>query len=334
MAVKIKDVAKKAGVSVTTVSRVLNDGKYVRDELKEKVKKAIEELDYTPSYIARSLVLKKTNLLAVIVPNITSSINSIILSKIEETASKNNYNIIVCNMAENLDKQFKYLNIFKEMRVDGIIITNEKIDDETRKFLESINIPLVFASAKPSNQKHMAIIVNNLQASYDAVDYLTGLGHKKIAFIGGDQRDITSGKERYKGYQTALKDHDIPMSDEYVRFGDYSVNDGYRLMGEILKSKMHPTAVFAASDDMAVGAINCIIDNGLKVPDDISVIGFDGTAVVNIVRPKLTSMEQPIKEIGTMAVEMLLQKINNQQTLVNEIILSHNLVKRDSCRKI
>lgn len=282
---------------------------------------------------------KKTNLLAVIVPNITSSINSIILSKIEETASKkNNYNIIVCNMAENLDKQFKYLNIFKEMRVDGIIITNEKIDDETRKFfLESINIPLVFfASAKPSNQKHMAIIVNNLQASYDAVDYLTGLGHKKkIAFIGGDQRDITSGKERYKGYQTALKDHDIPMSDEYVRFGDYSVNDGYRLMGEILKkSKIHPTAVFAASDDMAVGAINCIIDNGLKVPDDISVIGFDGTAVVNIVRPKLTSMEQPIKEIGTMAVEMLLQKINNQQTLVNEIILSHNLVKRDSCRKI
>lgn len=237
-------------------------------------------------------------------------------------------------MAENLDKQFKYLNIFKEMRVDGIIITNEKIDDETRKFLESIDIPLVFASAKPSNQKHMAIIVNNLQASYDAVDYLTGLGHKKIAFIGGDQRDITSGKERYKGYQTALKDHDIPMNDEYVRFGDYSVNDGYTLMGEILQSKIHPTAVFAASDDMAVGAINCIKDNGLKVPDDISVIGFDGTAVVNIVRPKLTSMEQPIKEIGTMAVEMLLQKIINQQTLVNEIILSHNLVKRDSCRKI
>ncbi|QUH29280.1 LacI family DNA-binding transcriptional regulator [Vallitalea guaymasensis] len=334
MAVKIKDVAKKAGVSVTTVSRVLNDGKYVSDELKEKVKKAIEELNYSPSFIARSLVLKKTNLLAVIVPNITASVNSIILSKIEETASKNNYNIIVCNMAENLDKQYKYLNIFKEMRVDGIIITNEKIDDKTRDFLESINIPIVFASAKPSNQKHIAIVVNNYQAAYDAAEYLTSLGHKRIAFIGGDRRDITSGQERYNGYRNALKNNKIPLVEEYVEFGNYSLQDGYSIMNKILKCKKLPTAVFAASDDMAVGAINCIKDNGLKVPDDISVIGFDGTAVVDIVRPRLTSMEQPIKEMGTMAVEMLIQKINKQQTLVNEVIVNHELVVRDSCKKV
>ncbi|GMQ58524.1 LacI family DNA-binding transcriptional regulator [Vallitalea sediminicola] len=334
MAVKIKDVAKKAGVSVTTVSRVLNDGKYVSDDLKEKVKKVIEELDYSPSYIARSLVLKRTNLLAVIVPNITSSINSIILSKIEETASKNNYNIIVCNMAENLDKQYKYLNIFKEMRVDGIIITNEKINDETRNFLEGIDIPIVFASAKPSNQKHIAIVVNNYQASYEATEYLTSLGHKRIAFIGGDRRDITSGQERYNGYKKALIDNKIPIVEEYIQFGNYSLKDGYFLMEKFMKCDSLPTAVFAASDDMAVGAINCIKDNGLKVPDDISVVGFDGTAVVDIVRPKLTSMEQPIKEMGTMAVEMLMQKINKQQTLVNEIIVNHKLVIRDSCKRI
>lgn len=334
MAVKIKDVAKKAGVSVTTVSRVLNGGKYVRDELKEKVNNAIKELDYTPSYIARSLVLQKTNLLAVIVPNITSSINSIILSKIEETASKNNYNIIVCNIAENLDKQFRYLNIFKEMRVAGIIITNEKLDDETRLFLESIDIPLVFASAKPTDQKHMAIVVNNYRASFEAVEYLIGLGHKRIAFIGGDMRDITSGLERYNGYKKALKQNDIELVDDYIKFGDYSLESGYSLMKKILDCNVLPTAIFATSDDMAAGAINCIKDNGLKVPEDISVIGFDGAAVVDIIRPRLTSMEQPIKEMGTMAVEMLLQKINNQQSLVNEVVLNHQLVIRDSCRKI
>lgn len=332
MAVKIKDVAEKAGVSVTTVSRVLNGGKYVKDELKEKVQNAIDELEYTPSYIARSLVLKKTNLIGVIVPNITSSINSVMLSKIEETASENNYNILVCNMAECLDKQFKYLNVFKQMRVDGIIITNEKLDDRTRRLLKSINIPIVFASVDPINQKYTSIIVDNQQAAYDAVQYLIELEHEKIAFIGGDMRDITSGVDRYKGFKRGMNENNLQIYDSFVKFGDYTLNSGYRLMKEILEIDLIPTAVFAASDDMAVGAINCILDNGLKVPDDISVIGFDGTQVREIVRPQLTSMEQPINKIGTMAVDILIQRIDNKEIEPREIILKHKLDKRKSCK--
>lgn len=332
MAVKIKDVAEKAGVSVTTVSRVLNGGKYVKDELKQKVQNAIDELEYTPSYIARSLVLKKTNLIGVIVPNITSSMNSVMLSKIEETASKNNYIILVCDMDESLDKQFKYLNVFKEMRVDGIIITNEKLDDRTRMLLKRINIPIVFASVDPVNQEYTSIIVDNEQAAYDAVKYLIELEHEKIAFIGGDMRDITSGVDRYKGFKRGMNENNLQVYDSFVKFGDYTLHSGYRLMKEILETDLIPTAVFAASDDMAVGAINCILDNGLKVPDDISVIGFDGTKVREIVRPQLTSMEQPINEIGTMAVDILIQRIDNKEIEPREIILKHKLDERKSCK--
>lgn len=144
MAPKIKDVAKYAGVSVTTVSRVLNGEKYVKDDLKARVQKAIDDLGYSPSHIARSLVRKKTNLIGVIVPDVTSSFYSTILSTIEKTASLNDYNLLVCNIIEDTDKELKYLQVFKEMRVDGIIIMHEKINEEIRKLLDKLGIPIIF----------------------------------------------------------------------------------------------------------------------------------------------------------------------------------------------
>ncbi|MDQ0903835.1 LacI family DNA-binding transcriptional regulator [Paenibacillus sp. V4I7] len=333
MAPKIKDVAKKAGVSVTTVSRVLNGEKYVKDDLKAKVKRAIDELGYAPSHIARSLVRKKTNLIGVIVPDLTSSFYSTILSSIEETASLNDYNLLVCNIIEDTDKELKYLNVFKEMRVDGIIIMHEKLSDDIRSFINKLDIPVIFSSVRPLDHKFVSVIIDDYEAAYDATRYLIELGHERIAFIGGDMRDITSGQNRYVGYRNALKDQGVRIVNDYIRFGDYKTQSGYNLMKELLACEPRPTALFAVSDDMAVGAMNCIHDHQLKVPDDISIIGFDGSQLTELVRPRLSSMEQPIEDMGKITVDTLIELISDPTFSPREdLILGHKLVVRDSCK--
>lgn len=334
MNARIKDVARKSGVSVATVSRVLNGGKNVSEELMKTVLNTIEELNYSPSYIARSLVTKKSNIIGVIVPDLTSSFFSTILSSIEENASVNNYNIMVCNIAENLDKELKYLNLFKQIRADAIIIMHEKIDDRIKNLIDGLQMPVIFCSCKAVDVNALSIIINDYSATYDATKYLIGMGHKNIAYIGGDLRDVTSGENRYEGYKKSMKDNGLEIDQQYIRFGDYKVQSGYTLMEEILKCKPAPTAVFAASDDMAVGALGCIIDHGYKVPDDFSVMGFDGSRMTEFVRPKLTSMQQPIKEMGAMAIKVLLDHLNNGTELLDQIVLKHRLVERESCRKL
>lgn len=333
MAPKIKDVAKKAGVSVTTVSRVLNGERYVKDDLKAKVKRAIDELGYAPSHIARSLVRRKTNLIGVIVPDLTSSFYSTILSSIEETASLNDYNLLVCNINEDTDKELKYLNVFKEMRVDGIIIMHEKLSDNIRNFITKLDIPVIFSSVRPVDHKFVSVIIDDYEAAYDATRYLIELGHERIAFIGGDMRDITSGQNRYSGYRNALADQRVRIRYDYIRFGDYKTRSGYDLMKELLACEPRPTALFAVSDDMAVGAMNCVHDHQLKVPDDISIIGFDGSQLTELVRPRLSSMEQPIQEMGKTTVETLIDLITDETGAQREdLILGHKLVVRDSCK--
>lgn len=335
MAPKIKDVAKQAGVSVTTVSRVLNGEKYVKDDLKIRVQRAIDELGYTPSHIARSLVRKKTNLIGVIVPDVTSSFYSTILSTIEKTASLNGYNLLVCNIIEDTDKELKYLQVFQQMRVDGIIIMHEKLNDEIRDLINKMSIPIIFSSVKPADQKFISVIIDDYAAAYDATKHLIELGHERIGYIGGDMRDITSGQNRYSGYIRALADHGIALPEAHIRFGDYKTQSGYEMMKEILAQKPHPTAVFAVSDDMAVGAMNCIHDHGLKVPEHMSVIGFDGSQLTEQVRPRLTSMEQPILEMGKVTVDKLLELIEEKEGgPAEDVILQHMLVSRDSCMDV
>ncbi|TFE27210.1 LacI family DNA-binding transcriptional regulator [Cohnella luojiensis] len=332
MQVKIKDVAKHAGVSVTTVSRVLNGERYVKDDLKAKVNDAIQELGYAPSQIARSLVRNKTNLIGVIVPDLTSSFYSTILSSIEDMASANDYNLLVCNISENIDKELKYLNVFQEMRVEGIIIMHEKINEEIRHLIHKINIPVIFSSVKPLDQSFASVIVDDYQASYDATKYLIELGHETIGFIGGDLQDITSGQNRYSGYRNAMADNGKTLVDEHIRFGDYKVRSGYLHMKELLSIERPPTAVFAVSDDMALGAMNCIRDHQLRVPEDISVMGFDGSLLTELVRPTLTSMEQPIQEMGRATMDVLLKQISGKKIPTGDVVLEHRLVIRESCQ--
>jgi LacI family transcriptional regulator len=308
--IKIKDVARAAGVSVTSVSRVLNGEKYVSEQIKQKVNEAIHSLGYAPSHIARSLKRQKTKLIGVIVANITNNFFSTILSSIEETITEHNYNLLVCNIMENLDKELRYLQTFHEMRVDGIIIMHEKTNDEIRRFFQQTKIPLMFCTSPDPD--FPSVSVDDDEASYDATRFLYDLGHRRIAFIGGDLED--------------------PFEQRWVRFGDYQVQSGYDQMKAILQSGSRPTAVFAASDDMAFGAMNCLHDCGFQVPEQVSVIGFDGSQLTELARPKLTSMQQPFEMLGRLSVEHLLQAIEDPDRPATVITLPHQLVIRDSCR--
>ncbi|GMX66664.1 LacI family DNA-binding transcriptional regulator [Paenibacillus elgii] len=338
MGVKIKDVARMAGVSVTSVSRVLNKGEHVSEKLEKKVRQAIEQLNYSPSLIAKSLKRNKTNLIGVIIPDITSSFQATILSNIEETLGRRGYNLLVSNIVEDTDKVVKYLNVFQEMRVDGIVLMHEKLNDHIRLFLQKNQIPLVVHAELGLNLP--TVMIDDFKAAYDATAYLIRKGHRRIAMIAGDMRDLCAGRKRYEGYLAACKDYGIPVDESIIRFGDYKLASGYRLMGELLAEAGGSfTSVFAASDDMAVGAINCMADHQLRVPDDISVIGFDGNQMSDVIRPRLTTIQQPMDKIGQATVELLMELIEQndhaqRSHLARTIVLEHELVEKASCRDI
>ncbi|WP_410770198.1 LacI family DNA-binding transcriptional regulator [Fontibacillus sp. BL9] len=338
MGARIKDVAERAGVSVTSVSRVLNGEKYISQSILDKVNRAIKELNYSPSQIARSLKKQKTDTIGVIVPDFTNYFCSTILSSIEESASEYGYNLIVCNIAENLDKELKYLHAVQEMRVDGIIIMHQKVDERILSFIESASMPILFSCVRSPLPDRFSVLINDYQAARDATEYLISLGHRRIAFLGGDLEDVTSGQSRYQGYLDALNQSGIPQNSDFIRFGNYKQESGRLMMQEILEQGQgeRPTVVFAASDDMAVGAMNCILDYGLRVPEDISVMGFDDSLIARAVRPMLTSVHQPARELGRTSLEYLHSLIEDRGSRPDskEIYLPHRIMERASCRRI
>lgn len=335
MSARIKDVAERAGVSVTSVSRVLNSEKYISQQILDKVNQAIKELNYTPSQIARSLKKQKTDTIGVIVPDLTNYFCSTILSIIEESASEYGYNLIVCNIAENLDKELKYLHALQEMRVDGIIIMHQKVDERILSFIEGATMPILFSCVRSPLPGKFSVLINDYQAALDATEYLIGLGHRRIAFLGGDLEDVTAGYSRYQGYLDALSKSAIPPNPDFIRFGNYKQESGRLMMQELLEQQERPTVVFAVSDDMAVGAMNCILDYGLRIPEDISVMGFDDSLFAEAVRPMLTSMQQPVRELGRTSLEYLHNLIQNgSEPDCKEVYLPHRIMERASCRRI
>ena len=331
---KIKDVAALAGVSVTTVSRYLNGHPYIRPEIREKIQAAIDSLGYTPSSIARSLVRKKTDLIGVIVSDVSVSFFSTILGRIEERASKAGYAILVGNIMEDLDKELRYLKVFKGLRVDGLILMHERTTPQIRRFLKSLGFPVVLSSVNPPELDYPSINIDDEAATADAVAYLAGLGHRRIALIGGNLSEKSSGLNRYQGYIHGLERAGLILDKSIVRFGNFKMSDGYRLMGELMESGPLPDAVLALSDDMAAGALLKLADAGIAVPSKISVMGFDDSVVASMMRPALTTIHQPIDDIGSLSVDILIRRIEEGESMDGKVVLEHRVVERSSCRSM
>jgi LacI family transcriptional regulator len=333
--ISLKDVAKLAGVGLGTASRVLNNHPSVSEETRRLVLDAIKELNYEPNAIARSLKIKSTSTIGVIVPDITSAFFPEVVRGIEDAANIYQYNIILCNTDLNHEKEKAALGMLSEKKVDGILfISNTVCEDTAEKFVH-MNIPVVLiATSHDAGNGLPSVTIDNKKAAYDAVDYLCKLGHKKIYMLAGEFNDPNAGIPRISGYKKALEDNGIPFSDSMIYEGKYDYKSGYANMVKILQLDEIPTAVFIASDIMAIGASKAILERGLRIPEDISIIGFDGIEAAEFFYPSISTICQPRYDMGAVAMSLLLKLMNKTQVQDKNLELEHKLVERQSCKRL
>ncbi|MBM7570415.1 substrate-binding domain-containing protein [Aquibacillus albus] len=323
----IQEVARKAGVSVATVSRVLNNNSNVTEKTRLKVKQVINELSYEPSRLGRNLRNSESRLLLVLIPNISNPFYSEIINGIEETAVKQDYNILLCETNSDSERESIYINLIKNRMADGIILMDPTVNKKKlHELSETYSIVQCSEYDKEGNIPFVSI--NNELAAYHAVRYLIKIGNKKIALINSDEKFLYA-RERKRGYEKALHEFGITGYSDLIYHTDaVSFEDGQLAMRCLLDKKEKPTAVFAVSDILAIGALKEINASGLKVPSDISIVGFDKIAFSNMTYPTLTTISQPMYKMGCASANMLINKIKGKQ--VENITFDHELVIRES----
>ncbi|MBP2001245.1 LacI family transcriptional regulator [Paenibacillus shirakamiensis] len=323
----IKDVARQAQVSIATVSRVLNNLTGYSEETKVKVLQVIKEMGYQPNAIARGLINKRTQTLAVIFPCVSNSFSAEVLHGIEEVAHRHQHSVIVCNTSDDGKRTLNYLQVLREKQVDGIIFASEVLQDSYYEALQAMKVPVVLIATETDKPHIPYVKVNDKQASYDAVNYLITHGHRHIAMMGGTKDDLVAGVPRVEGYKQALADHHLPYREEWIVHADFQFDSGCTAMEQLLTRPRDYTAIFAASDEMAVAIMTVAAKHGIRIPGDLSVIGYDNVKLAEMVVPPLTTVHQPLVEMGEMACEKLLTMIQTGETVDNTIAL-HSIVER------
>lgn len=323
----IYDVAKEANVSVTTVSRVLNDNSVVREDAKERVLKAINILDYKKlKRDNNSLKISKN--IGIIIPDITNPFYSEIIKGVQKTSFNFNLNLILYDSENNPKIAEKQINQVKSQPIDGLIF----IPPNGFSKLLSLDLPLVYLDRKTEDGHVNYVGVENLVGAYNATKYLISLGHESILYLGGST-NISTEKERLNGYKKAFDESNISINYENVLSCDYSWEKAKSLVIERLNTNSQlPTAIFASNDLMAFGSIEALKSMNLKYPDDISLIGYDDTRYSNLL--ELTSIAQPAFQMGQNAVLMILDLLKDNKSSFSENILPTSLIIRKSCRQI
>jgi LacI family transcriptional regulator len=332
MAASIKDVAKEAGVSIATVSRVLNDVDVVNEETKKKVQDAIKKLGYRPNIVARSLKTQRTKTVGILIPDISSQLYPEIVRGTEDVANIYDYNIILCNSDSDLEKEKEYLRVLKEKMVDGLLYMSSSLEPEIVDLIKELEIATVLVETTDKEKTFPSVSIDNREAAYDAVSYLFNKGNKKIAYIGVHKDAVNAAAARYFGYEDALKEKGIAIDENLVYFGEVKAKEGYEGIKKILE-QTDIDAVFCASDELAMGAINGLRDKGIAVPEKVDVIGFDDIYTASLFYPRLTTIAQPMYDMGSVGMRMLIKAINKKELEEKNYILPYELVERDSTKR-
>ena len=332
MEVTIKDIAKIANVSHTTVSRALNDSPFINEDTKARIKEIANALNYVPNYNAKSLVLHRSyniGLLFTTISEVTSS------SFFYETVSgvnsviKESYNLVVRGIDD-----YKNFTLVNKKSFDGIILMSQSNSDNSFiYYLMEKKIPLVVLNRDIEESSITNILSSDKKGSYEAVKYLIQNGHKNIAIIEGKE-GFNSTIERKNGFLNALIDNKLQINSEYMVAGDFTMVSGYSAMKKLLSRSTIPTAVFCSNDEMAVGAMKAAVEAGMNVPKDISIMGFDGSQLGAFLNPALTTVRRPIIEVSRIGAEKLLHIIENDSTQGEKIYINTELVERSSVSKL
>lgn len=335
MAVTIADIAKEAGVSISTVSRVINNTKPVSPELRKRVYQIIEKNHFTPNALAQSMITKKTNIVGVIVPDISNAVFGALTKGINSACSKKGYTIMVCESGGEYERELRLLNILEERQIDGVLFAgvdvNQQLVDEMKK--KDYPVVLVTQEASVEDSPIDTVTHDNVQAMYDSVMFLHQNGHSKIAYLGGPEYDYSSGQKRLEGYKKALSELGITVPYSYIEQVQFSFQGGYAGMKRLYEENgVLPTAVVAGSDLIAIGAIQFLNSQGVSVPGEISVIGFDDLEYATYFRPELSTVRIPYFEEGEKAAKELLKYMNGSKTKASIHYVTHKIIRRGTVK--
>lgn len=323
----IQEVAKKAGVSVATVSRVLNNHSSVSTRTRLRVESAIKELNYEPSMLGRNLRNSESRLLLVLIPSISNPFYTEIINGIQNTALSHQYNILLCETDSNPKRENIFFNMVKNKLADGIISMDPAVNKQKLTELAD-NHSIILCSEYDEEGSIPYVSIDSELAAYHAVKHLIQLGNKKIALINSDEKFLYA-RQRRQGYERALKEYGLPIREEWIyHTTQLDFQDGVHAMRMLLRLEEKPSAVFAVSDTLAIGALKEIKAIGLRVPHDIAVVGFDNIGFSNMTNPSLTTISQPMYKMGSTAATMLIHHIQNRK--VESTILDHELIIRES----
>jgi len=328
--VTINDVAQKAGVSKSTVSHVINSTRFVEEETRARVLKVIEELGYQPSLVARSLTTNRTGTIGIIVSDVSNYFFGEVLHGIEDIVRPENYNLVVCNTDEILEREDHYIDLLLRQRVDGIIAAATSQKWEVLRKADIQHTPLVFVDRAYEGLAGPFVGVDNYGGTRIGVKYLVEQGHRKIGILAGFQR-LSTMRERLAGFRDELAEHGIELPEEWVITSPLSIEAGRVAMRQLLNQSNRPTGVFINNNLLSLGGLLAIQDLGIRCPEEIALIGFDDHPWAKVANPPLSVVRQPARQVGQKAGEMLLKLINNEPIDSAQVILNCELVIRGSC---
>ncbi|MFC5701262.1 LacI family DNA-binding transcriptional regulator [Cohnella faecalis] len=322
----IHTVAKEAGVSVATVSRVLNNHPSVSLKTRRKVEEVIEKLKYEPNMLGKSLRSSQSRLLLALIPNISNPFYAKVVSGIESVAKANRYNIMLCTTDSNPERELLYYDMVKKKLAEGLISI-----DPSSEFYEMLTTtnryPVVICGEHVGNDHAPCVSIDNAKAAYKAVKHLIALGHRKIALVNSN---IYTAGLRQQGYLKALEEHGIEVNPRWIAHADLNFENAQQDVRELLMTEDRPTAVFAVSDTIAISVLKAAKDLDIKVPEELVVSGFDNIDFSSVMNPTLTTISQPMFEMGSHSAAMLFKRIADRSAAIKNVILDHDLIIRES----
>ncbi len=328
----MEDIARMANVSKATVSRVINNNPQgVGQETRERVQRIIEETEYNPNLLARGISTSKSKTLGLVIPDITNPFFPELVKAVEECAYKNGYTVFLCNTDNSIEKEEASIEQFITKRVDGVILTSAgKVAGKVHNRLKKYNMPCVLLDRELQGIDYAAAVyTDNTFAVYSATEHLIKRGHSKIAYISGGDI-VSTAKHRFNGYFDALKQYALPYSKDLTLFGSFTLESGYELTKQILIKNPQVTAILLGSDIMAIGAMKAIREMKKSIPKDVAVVGFDNIQICTALESALTTVQQPIYEMGEKAASVLIQIINGSVFEQNIFRIQPRLIIRDS----
>ena len=337
MAVTIEDIAREAGVSIATVSRVINKTKPVSAQLRDRVYEVIERNHFKPNSLAQGLITKKTNTIGIIVPDISNAVFGKLTKGMNSIFAKQGYTVVLCESQGKLEKELQLLGILEEKQIEGLLFAGVDVNHTLVNAMLQRDYPVVLVTQEASEDEGVinTVIHNNVEAMYDAVRFLLDNGHRRIAYLGGPRNDFSSGKKRLKGYRRALEEVGIPVNESYIVQGEFSFEAGYQGMKTLYEenSKL-PTAVVTGSDVIAVGAMQYLDNMRVRIPDDISILGFDDSEFATYIKPELSTVRISYYDEGVKAAKMLLRMMKGETDLPVTEYVSHKIIRRSTTKRL